>query len=462
MKNSKLSVIEKIGFGAGDMAVNVVISSMMLIIAFFYTDIYGLKPQDMALLFLLVRLIDAVTDPLMGTITDRYTTRWGRYRPYFLFLAVPFGLSVFLTFSTPDFDYNGKLVWAYATYILVTLMFTAVTIPYISIIGVLTDDPKERLSANGYRLFFAKIAAFLVTIVVPILAASWGEDKLAQGYQAAMGLMALLATALFIFCFFSTEERVHYQPDRTPLLSQAKNLLQNDQWLILTGVCLVGTIGYVIRGSVAAYYAKYYLGGDAKTLSMFLATGVVAAILAMVASTWITKRYCKIKLFSRSQLLVGALSVLMFFAVSPGDLALAFVLYFVLSFVVDLHAPVFWSAIAEAVDYGEAKTGKRASGLAFGGISFFQKAGMGIAGAMVGWLLAFFDYVPDQAQSDLSLTGIALMLTVIPGFFHFLMGMLMRRYIITDDYYRTLKSGEAQPAKASAGWTAEHGDAPIG
>ncbi|WP_308367981.1 MULTISPECIES: MFS transporter [unclassified Microbulbifer] len=445
MQSNRLSVLEKIGFGAGDMAVNVVISSMMLIISFFYTDIYGLKPADMALLFLVVRLIDAVTDPLMGTITDRYTTRWGRYRPYFLFLAVPFGISVFLTFSTPDLDYNGKLVWAYATYILVTMMFTAVTIPYISIIGVLTDDPKERLSANGYRLFFAKIAAFLVTIVVPMLAASWGEDRLALGYQVSMGLMASLATALFIFCFFTTTERVHYQPEQTPLLVQARTLLRNDQWLILTGVCLVGTVGYVVRGSVAAYYAKYYLGGDAQTLSLFLATGVVAAILAMVASTWITKRYCKVKLFSRSQLLVGAISLAMYFAVGPGDLVLAFVFYFVLSFVVDLHAPIFWSAIAEAVDYGEVKTGKRVSGLAFGGISFFQKAGMGVAGAMVGSLLAFFDYVPDQPQSDFSLMGIALMLTIIPGFFHFLMGLLMRKYVITNDYYQRLKRGEISP-----------------
>ncbi|MBN2234161.1 MAG: MFS transporter, partial [Opitutales bacterium] len=165
MKHPKLSVLEKVGFGAGDMAVNVVISSMFLIIAFFYTDVYGLNPKDMALLFLLVRFLDAITDPLMGLITDRFTTRWGRYRPYFLFLAVPFGISVFLTFTTPDFDYAGKLIWAYATYIFVTLMFTAVTIPYISLIGVLTDSPQERLSANGYRLFFAKVAAFMVSIV---------------------------------------------------------------------------------------------------------------------------------------------------------------------------------------------------------------------------------------------------------------------------------------------------------
>ncbi len=156
----KFRVLEKIGYGSGDAAVNVVISSMFLIITFFYTDVFGLKPKDMALLFLLVRFIDAITDPLMGTITDKYKSKYGRYRPYFLYLAVPFGLSVFLTFMTPDFDYTGKMIYAYATYIFMTLMFTSVTIPYISLIGVMTSDPKEKLSANGYRLFFAKVAAF--------------------------------------------------------------------------------------------------------------------------------------------------------------------------------------------------------------------------------------------------------------------------------------------------------------
>ena len=156
MKTQKLTTLEKVGFGSGDMAVNVVISSMMLIITFFYTDIFGLKPEDVGLLLLLVRFVDAFTDPLMGVITDKVDTRWGRYRPYFLFFSVPFGISVFLTFTTPDLDYASKLVWAYSTYIFMTIMTTAVTIPYISLIGVLTNDPKDRLSANGYRLFLRK------------------------------------------------------------------------------------------------------------------------------------------------------------------------------------------------------------------------------------------------------------------------------------------------------------------
>jgi len=439
-KNQKLSILEKIGYGSGDAAVNVVISSMFLIITFFYTDVYGLKPKDMAILFLLVRFIDAITDPLMGLITDKFTTKWGRFRPYFLFLSVPFGISVFLTFTTPDFDYSGKLIYAYITYIFVTLMFTSVTIPYISLIGVLTSDPKERLSANGYRLFFAKIAAFLVSIVVPIMAASLGKNDLAKGYQLAMGVMALLGTLLFIFCFYTTKERVEHVVDKKPLLEQFKLLLQNGQWTLLFGVCFTGTVGYVIRGSVAIFYAKYFLGGDASVQSTFMATGVIAAILAMPTSTFITKRYCKVKLFKYTQLAVGAISLVMYFVVKPGDMVLAYVLYFILSFVVDLHAPVFWSAIAEAVDYGHAESGKRVSGLSFGGISFAQKAGMGIAGASVGYLLDFFGYIPDGVQSQTALVGLALMLTIIPGVFHVIMGMLMFRYKITDAYYETIKT----------------------
>ncbi|WP_024869818.1 MFS transporter [Pseudoxanthomonas suwonensis] len=447
--DQKLGVLEKIGFGAGDMAVNVVISSMMLIITFFYTDVFGLRPADVALLLIVVRMVDAVTDPLMGMVTDRIETRWGRYRPWFLWMAVPFGISVTLTFTTPDTTYGLKLAWAYATYTLVTLVFTAVTIPYISLIGVLTANPKERLSANGYRLFFAKIAAFLVTILVPVLAEAWGDGQLARGYQRAMGLMGLMATVLFLFCFFTTTERIRHEVDRKPLREQFALLLRNDQWLLLCAVCVIGTIGYVVRGSVAAYYAKYYLGGDAKLLSAFLATGVVAAILAMVASTWITKRFCKIALFRWSQLLVGVLSLAMYFVVGPGDVVAAFVFYFLICFIVDLHAPVFWSAIVEAVDYGHARSGKRVAGLAMGGISFFQKAGMGIAGAIVGWLLAWFQYVPDQPQTPSALNGIALMLTLIPGAFHALMGLVMFAYRITDGYYQQIRQQIIHEAPAA-------------
>lgn len=463
MKTPRLSVLEKIGFGAGDMAVNVVWSSMALILTFFYTDVFGLKASNIAWLMLLPRLIDAFADVAMGMITDKHTTRWGRYRPYLLLFAVPFGLSIMLVYTTPALAYNGKLLWAYATYTLMMLVFTSVTIPYISLIGVLTEDPQERLSANGYRLFFAKVAAFMVTIIVPLMAARWGVGHLARGYQVSMALMAGMATLLFLFCFFTTTERVKHKVDDKPLWLQLKLLFKNDQWVVLAAVCVIGTIGYVIRGSVAAYYAKYYLygnlhgdanvlsrfltthsflgkwsgatSGDAVLLSNFLTMGVVASILAMVASTWITKRFCKVQLFRWSQVATAVFSVILYFAVKPGNVAMAFVLYFLVCLVVDLQAPIFWSAIAEAVDYGHVKSGKRVAGMSFGGISFCQKMGMSLGGGAVGVLLTYYNYVPDQIQSAFTLTGIALMLSVIPGFFHLVMGLLMFKYRITDKYY---------------------------
>ncbi len=447
MKTARLTVLEKIGFGGGDAAVNVVWSALAIIITFFYTDVYRLNVAHIAMLGLIPRLIDAFADVAMGMYTDSHTTRWGRYRPYFLIFAVPFGLAVMLVFTTPDLAYTGKLIWAYTTYILMMLVFTAIVIPYISLPGVLTADAQERLSANGYRLFFAKGASLLVNTFVPVFAARWGQEHLAKGYQISMAVMAAMATLLFIFCFLTTTERVVHPSDRKPLARQLGLLWRNDQWMVLFWVCLIGTVGYVIRGSAALYYAKYYLGGDARMQAGFVTTGIVGNILAMVASTWITKKFCKIQLFRWSQLITFALSVIMFVAVVPSSVVAAFVLYFLINFIVDLQGPVFWSIISEAVDYGELASGKRVAGMAFGGISFAQKMGMSLAAGMVGWLLTYFQYAADQVQSPFTLRGIALLLTVIPGAFHLGMGLLMYRYRITDRVYNEIKEKLAAQGK---------------
>lgn len=443
--SQKLSVLEKIGFGGGDAAVNVVWSSLAIIITFFYTDVYKLNVAHIALLGLIPRLIDAFADVAMGMYTDNHTTRWGRYRPYFLIFAVPFGLSVMLVFTTPELSYSGKLIWAYATYIAMMLVFTAIVIPYISLPGVLTADPQERLSANGYRLFFAKGASLLVNTFVPIFAAKWGPEHIARGYQVSMAVMAGLATLLFILCFLATTERVVHKNDPKPLGQQVGLLLKNDQWMVLFWVCLIGTVGYVIRGSVALYYAKYFLGGDARMQAAFVTTGIVGNILAMIASTWITKKFCKIQLFRWSQLITFALSVGMYLAVGPSNVGLAFALFFLINFIVDLQGPVFWSIISEAVDYGEVQSGRRVAGMAFGGISFAQKMGMSLAAWLVGTLLVHYQYVADRVyqpgngQDAFTLNGLALMLTVIPGVFHLGMGLLMYKYRITDERYKEIK-----------------------
>jgi GPH family glycoside/pentoside/hexuronide:cation symporter len=387
---------------------------------------------------LVVRWLDAVLDITMGVITDKYTTRWGRYRPYLLWFAIPYGFSIFLLYTTPSFSSgSGKLIWAYATYAFTMVMFTAVVIPYISLPGVMTNNPQDRLSANGYRLFLAKVGAFAL-MSVPLLVSLWSNGNQARGYQLVMGLMSVVATVLLLFCFFTTKERVQHVVDKTPLLEQFKHLLRNDQWLILAAVCVIGTIGYVARTGAAPFYAKYYLGGDGKIQSLFLYAGAISPICAMIASTWLTKFICKIQLFRWSQLLTVVLSVAMFFFVKPGDTMLAIVFFYVVFFVVDLHAPIFWSIISESIDYGTAKTGKRVSGLAYGGISFFQKVGGGIATAIVGFLLTYCHYVPNQGQSDDTLRMIALTTTVIPAFFSLIMGGIMFKYKITDKYYAAM------------------------
>jgi len=440
MSAMKLSIREKIGFGAGDMAVNIVMITMQLIIAYFYTDIYGLNPADMGVLFIVVRLIDAFSDPVMGMITDKCNSKHGHYRPFMLWFAIPFGVAVYLAFITPDIAYSYKLAWAYFSYILLTLLFTIVTIPYISLIGVITDDPAERLSANGYRFVLVKVAAFLVTIVVPALALYLGDGNMRDGYQPAMGLMGILGSILFLVCFFTTKERIKPVIEKTKLKEQAKLLLTNDQWLLLCAALVLLMCGIVIRGSVGTYYAKYYLHGGDILISPFLATGVTASILAMIASTWITKFYCKIKLFRYSQIITFVLCMAMYFAVGQDDIVLAFVFTFLIWFSADLYMPIFWSSIAEAVDYGHRKTGIRVSGLAFGGISFCQKLGMGVAGGLLGYLLSYFNYQADVEQSEFTLNGIALLVTVIPAIFHLAVGLIMRRYFISNTYYDEIAS----------------------
>jgi GPH family glycoside/pentoside/hexuronide:cation symporter len=440
MSAMKLSIGEKLGFGAGDMAVNIVMITMQLIIAYFYTDIYGLDPADMGILFIVVRLIDAFSDPAMGMITDKCNSKHGHYRPFLLWFAIPFGVAVYLAFITPDLAYSYKFAWAYFSYILLTLIFTIVTIPYISLIGVITNDPAERLSANGYRFVLVKVAAFIVTIVVPALALYLGDGNMRDGYQPAMGLMGILGSVLFLVCFFTTKERIKPVIEKTKLKEQAKLLLRNDQWLLLCVVLVLLMCGIVIRGSVGTYYAKYYLHGGDTLISPFLATGVTASILAMIASTWITKFYCKVKLFRYSQILTFVLCIAMYFTVGQDDIVLAFVFTFLIWFSADLYMPVFWSSIAEAVDYGHRKTGIRVSGLAFGGISFCQKLGMGVAGGLLGYLLSYFNYQADVEQSEFTLNGIALLVTVIPAIFHLAVGLIMRKYYISNEYYDEIAS----------------------
>lgn len=435
----KLTIREKIGFGSGDMAIAIVMMSMQLIVAYFYTDVFGLNATDVGILLLTVRVLDAVIDPLIGMVTDKTQSRWGRYRPYLLLFSIPFGVAIMLMFITPDFNYLGKLLWAYATYILLTIAYTFIAIPYISLIGVITDNSQERLSANTYRFVMTKIAMFLVSIIVPVAAVKLGNGNLATGYQLSMGVMGILGSVLCLYCFFTVKERIIHQPSSVPFFQQCKTLFKNDQWVILGIVIFLIMIGGSIRSAVAAYYAKYYLNGGDALIPHFLTTGVVASILSMIVAGGMVRIVNKLTMFRVSQATTFLFSVVMFFLVDRDSVILAFTFYFIITFMADMQLPVYWASIAEAVDYGEVKNKERVSGLAFGGILFFQKLGMGFAGGIVGFILSYSGYTPDTVQSENSLLAITLMMTLISGIFHLLVSIVMRKFLLDEECYAKIR-----------------------
>lgn len=442
--SQKLSVTEKIGFGAGDMAVNISLMSISMLLTYFYTDIFGLDPVDMGLLFLVVRIFDAFVDPVMGWITDKVVTKYGRYRHWFGLGALPFGISIFLLFYTPDISYTWKLAFAWVAYIFNQVMFSVVTIPYISLIGVITNDPAERLSANGYRFVMAKSAALLVITFVPLLAMYLAEESSqVMGYAMAMGLMAILTTLSFWFCFFLTKERVAAQISVVPLKTQFRHIIKNDQWIVLVTACVLMMTAFLLRGGIGFHYAKYYVQAEGSSFSVFMSMWSIGGILATVVSTWLTRYFCKVKVFKYSMLLSALLGVAMYYCVQPGDIWAGIIFYFLFCFLSDLNTPIFWSSITEVVDYGEKKTGVRVTGLALGSISFFQKFGMGVAGWLSGILLAFYNYQPGVVQSARSLEGINIMMTLIPAALFFTVYLVMNKFIISNEYYNNMMSHEA-------------------
>lgn len=437
----KLTVLDKIGFGSGDVAVNISLLSISMLLTYFYTDIYQLKPEHMGILFLAVRILDAITDPCMGWITDKVNTRYGRYRPWLALAAIPFGISIYLLFYVPELSYNGKLIWAYAMYVLNTLMFTVVTIPYISMIGVISDDPAERLSANGYRFVMAKLAALIVTTFIPTIALYvGGAGGEAVGYPRIMGLMGVLSSACLFFCFFFTKEQVSVKIKPTSLIYQLRHLVKNDQWIILSLACILMMTAFLVRGGIAVHYSKYYLNAENWVFMLFLGMWSIGGICATFVSTFLTKHFCKVKVFKYSMLLAALNGVLMFYFVGQGDIYLGIFFYFVSCLLSDINTPIFWSSITEVIDYGEKKTGVRVSGLTLGSISLFQKAGMAIAGLIVGFMLAYYQYDPNVQLSDYTLSGISILLTIVPSIFFFTVYLIMNKFIISNEYYLEMQS----------------------
>jgi len=426
-----ISIKEKIAYGLGDTASNIVFQTVMLFLTFFYTDIFGISPAFVGTMFLLVRLIDAVTDPLMGALADRTNTRWGKFRPYLLWFALPFGIISVLAFTTPDLSEDGKMIYAFVTYTALMMVYTAINIPYCALGGVLTADPKERVSVQSYRFVFAMLGGLLVSGLTLPLVEFLGKGDQAKGYQLTILAMSILGVAMFLACFWGTKERLHPPVDQNSSFKQDFTyLLQNDQWRVLSAAAVCLLSGMVLRTSLAIYYVKYFLNLP-DMITLFITLGMVGNVFGCILAEPLAKRVCKVKAYIVLQILAATLCVLHFF-VLKDQVVLAFTLYIVWGFTFNMATPLLWAKMADTVDYGQYKTGVRITGMIYSSVIFFIKLGVAIGGAAAGWLLASYGYQADAVQSETTLNGILISFTLYPAIGSILVAFIMRRYTLNN------------------------------
>jgi GPH family glycoside/pentoside/hexuronide:cation symporter len=425
----KLSVKEKIGYGLGDTASHFVWDMVGFWILIFYTDTFGISAAAAGTIMLIARFWDMISDPLMGIIADRTNTRWGKFRPYLLWMALPYSILAVLTFSTPDIGDTGKVIYAGVTYLLLMTVFTAINLPYSSLGAVMTSNSYERAGLNSYRFIFAFIGQFIVTGTALYLANYFGKGDNAKGYQYTLMLFAAISFVLFIITFKSTRERIQPPPKQQKNLKQdIKNLFKNRPWVILFFVGIVSFVMFALQNLSIAYYFKYYIGKE-ESVQLFNVIGTVALILGIPFSKPLSERFGKRNVYMASSLLSGLFFILLYL---PGNenIYSVYILNILAKFTYAPAVPLLWTMLADAADYSEWKFNRRATGLVFSAATFAQKAGWGIGGALAGWMLALFQFVPNVEQTATSITGIKLMISVFPGVLYMSCAILLWYYAI--------------------------------
>lgn len=410
----RLTVREKMGYGIGDAAANFIFQAMLVFQLAFYTDTFGISAAAAGTLFLVVRVFDAVFDPLMGIVADRTNTRWGKFRPWILWTAVPFGIMGFLTFTTPALTGTAKLVYAYVTYTVLMMVYSANNLPYSALSGVITGDLTERTSLSAYRFVFAMSAAFLIQGMSLKMVQYFGQGDSAKGYQWTMGIFSLAAVIFFFITFATTKERVHPDPaQKTSIRQDFTDLLTNGPWLAVFALTIFVFITLSMRGGVMLYYFKYYQHRE-DLFGTFNVFGLGATIIGVMLSSKPAMRYGKRLVFMAG--LAGTIVFTAAFAYIPqGAITLAFTVETLRQFAYGFTIPLLWAMMADVADYSEWKHYRRATAIVFSAIVFGLKAGLGFGGAISGWILAGHGYVPNVEQSARALDGIRLTVSWYPA-----------------------------------------------
>lgn len=443
-----IKLTEKIGYGFGDMASSMFWKLFGAYLMIFYTDVFGLPAAVVGTMFQITRIWDSAFDPIVGVVADRTHSRWGKFRPYLLWLAVPFGIIGVLTFVTPDWSPTGKLVYAYVTYSLMMMIYSAINVPYASLLGVMSPNPKERNTLSTYRMTFAYIGSFIALLLfMPLVNFFSGNSKdlgdQQTGWTMAVVVIAILCIILFFGCFAWTKERVKpIKEAQNPLKEDLKDLFKNKPWWILLGAGVAALVFNSIRDGATVYYFKYFVvEEDYATVSFFgmsfvlsglyLALGQAANIIGVIAAAPVSNRIGKRNTYMWAMIIATVLSVI-FYWFDKEDLIWMFVFQALISICAGSIFPLLWSMYADCADYSELKTGNRATGLIFSSSSMSQKFGWAIGTAITGWLLGFFGFQANAVQSEEAISGIKMFLSFLPAVGTILSVVFISMYPLTE------------------------------
>lgn len=470
--SQKISVVEKIGYSLGDLAANLVFQTLVTYLAYFYTDIYGLKPEDASVITLIVGLIAGFGfNPMVGALADRTATKWGKFRPWILFTSVPLGITALLAFSTPDFSYQGKMIYAAATYSLLLLLYAANNLPYAALSGVITGDMGERNSISSYRFVAVMFAQFFVQVfMLPIILSVGNGDK-AAGIETVMTWLAVIGSVMLLITFFTTKERIIPKPEQKSTLKEdLKDIFQNRPWIIMLTVTAFIFITLAMKGGAYVYYFNNYVdetslksfispitaffnsigmnffGEDPKSagFGLFNAGGIIMMIIGITFSKKFADKYGKRDTFIAS-LFISTLFVLFFVFYPPKAVGIMFLSQILHGFFYGISTPLLWAMIADVADYSEWKNNRRATAIIFSAMMVGLKVGLSIGSSLVALIIGKYGYISTEGtenvvQPETVAVGAKMLVSVFPSIpFFIACGLLL--------FYKINKKMEVQIEK---------------
>jgi len=470
--SQKISVIEKIGYSLGDLAANLVFQTLVTYLAYFYTDIYGLKAENASVITLIVGLIAGFGfNPMVGALADRTATRWGKFRPWILFTSVPLGITALLAFSTPDFSYKGKMIYAAATYSLLLLLYAANNLPYAALSGVITGDMSERNSISSYRFVAVMFAQFFVQVfMLPIILSVGNGDK-AAGIETVMTWLAIIGSVMLLITFFTTKERIIPKSEQKSTLKEdLKDVFQNRPWIIMLTVTAFIFITLAMKGGAYVYYFNNYVdeaslksfispittffnsvgmnffGEDPKSagFGLFNAGGIIMMIVGITFSKRFADKYGKRDTFIAS-LFISTLFVLFFVFYPPKAVGVMFLSQILHGFFYGISTPLLWAMIADVADYSEWKNNRRATAIIFSAMMVGLKVGLSIGSSLVALIIGKYGYISAEGgvnavQPETVATGAKMLVSVFPSIpFFIACGLLL--------FYKINKKMEVQIEK---------------